>query len=163
MTDRIRPRTDDDLPACTTALREVHANDGYPVEGVDDALGWLTPPGLSAAWVAESNGEVVGHALISEPHGEDAVRLWKEKNDQPVHVLARLFVTPAARGCQLGKKLTEAAMQWAQERGYRLVLDVMEKDQAAIGLYEALGWSVLGDVSHHVGKRVIPARAYATP
>lgn len=161
MTASIRPRTENDLPACAAALREVHAKDGYPVEGVDDALGWLTPPGLSAAWVAELGGEVVGHALVSEPHDEEAVRLWKEKSNQSVYVLARLFVTPVARGHHLGKKLTEAAMQWAQERGHRLVLDVMEKDQAAIRLYEDLGWSYLGDIEHKINGRTVPARAYA--
>lgn len=163
MTARIRPRTENDLPACATVLREVHAKDGYPVEGVDDALGWLTPPGLTAAWVAELDGEIVGHALVSEPHDEAAVRLWNKKSDQPVYVLARLFVTPSARGGQLGGKLTEKAMQWAQECGHRLVLDVMEKDRVAIRLYEKLGWLYLGDIEHQINARAIPARAYCSP
>lgn len=163
MTARIRPRVENDLPACVTALREVHAKDGYPVEGVDDALGWLTPEGFSAGWVAELDGKVVGHALVSEPQAEEAVRLWEEKSDQPVYVLARLFITPEARGYRLGGKLTETATQWAQERDHRLVLDVMEKDRAAIRLYEDLGWSYLGDIDHQVDGRVVPARAYAAP
>ncbi|MGW9555461.1 N-acetyltransferase family protein [Nocardiopsis sp. NPDC055551] len=163
MTARIRPRTENDLPACAAALREVHAKDGYPVEGVDDALGWLTPPGLTAAWVAELDGKAVGHVLVSEPHDEAAVMLWKEKSDQPVYVLARLFVTPAARGHRLGGKLTEAAMQWAQERGHRLVLDVMEKDQKAIRLYENLDWARLAAIQHDVAGTSIPAQAYVSP
>lgn len=163
MTANIRPRSENDLASCAAVLREVHAKDGYPVEGVDDALGWLSPPDLSAAWVAELDGQVVGHALISEASDEDAVRLWQARSDQPVAVLARLFVSPSARGHRLGEQLTEAAMHWAQERGQRLLLDVMEKDQAAIRVYENLGWSYLGDIQHRVDDRTVPARAYAAP
>ena len=105
----------------------------------------------------------MGHALVSEPCDEAAVRLWKKKSGQQVHVLARLFVIPAARGNRLGAKLTEAAMQWAQERDYRLVLDVMEKDQAAIRVYENLNWSFLGEIQHQIDTKKVPARAYVAP
>lgn len=159
----IRPREERDLPACAAVLKEVHAQDGYPVEGVDDPIGWLTPPRLTAAWVAELGGQVVGHVLVSEPDGEEAVRLWRERSAQPVEVLARLFVLPAARGIQVGEQLTKAAMARAQGLSQRLVLDVMEKDRAATRLYERMGWSSLGSISHAVGEIRIAARAYVSP
>ncbi|MBR8745147.1 GNAT family N-acetyltransferase [Nocardiopsis sp. MG754419] len=160
---KIRRREDRDLSACAAVLKEVHAKDGYPVEGVDDALGWLTPDGLVGAWVAESDGEVVGHLCVTGEGGEDAARLWQARGGWPVGVLARLFVHPDARGRSLGERLTVAAMKDARERGTRLVLDVMEKDRAAIRLYEKLGWERLGEISHVIADRRVPAFAYVSP
>ena len=48
----VRPRDDGDLPALVAALRPVHERDGYPVTWKDDPAGWLSPPGLQAAWGA---------------------------------------------------------------------------------------------------------------
>ncbi|MFC9090319.1 GNAT family N-acetyltransferase [Nocardiopsis dassonvillei] len=159
----IRQREDRDLPACAAVLKEVHAKDGYPVEGVDDALGWLTPDGLVAAWVAESDDRLLGHICVTEERGEEAARLWRARDSRPVGVLARLFVSPAARGCRLGEKLTRAAMEDAERRGWRLVLDVMEKDRAATRVYEKLGWESLGEIWHVVEGRRVPAFAYVSP
>lgn len=163
MATEIRSRQPDDLPACVSALKEVHAKDGYPVEGVADALGWLTPPGLTAAWIAEVDGRLVGHALVSEPREEEAVQLWHQQSDQAAKVLARLFVLPEARGARIGELLTLAATKRAKERGQRLVLDVMEKDRSAIRLYQRLGWVALGAISHKVGGQTVAARAYVSP
>jgi hypothetical protein len=64
---QIRPRASDDLPAAAAALVHVHHSDGYPVEGVDDPAAWLTSPHQIAAWVAELDEHIVGHAAIGEP------------------------------------------------------------------------------------------------
>ncbi len=160
---KIRRREESDLPGCAAVLEEVYVQDGYPVEGVDDALGWLTPDGLVDAWVAEADGKVVGHLCVTAERGEDAARLWQARDGRPVGIMARLFVHPDARGHSLGEGLTVAAMKDAHERGTRLVLDVMEKDRAAIRLYERLGWDRLGEISHVVGDRRVPAFAYVSP
>ena len=42
-------------------------------------------------------------------------------------------------------------MEYADEQGLRLVLDVMAKDTAAMRLYEALGWQRIGVSKHTYG------------
>jgi GNAT superfamily N-acetyltransferase len=164
----IRPRTDADLPALGQVLVEVHKRDGYPVEGVDDPIGWLVSDRLLGAWVAESDGRPVGHVVLSRPSsGDDAVRLWVEKagaDVSEVAVLGRMFVAPQGRGLKLGRHLTEAATAEARRRGLRAVLDVMAKDVAATHIYEALGWQLLGPITHRFGAdRTEPAFAYVSP
>lgn len=162
----IRHRQDTELAACAAALIDVHGTDGYPVEGVADPRAWLMPDGLIQAWVAVMP-QIVGHVSITEPRGEDVVRIWAEHDeaqDHPVAILGRLFVIKAARGKTAGEKLTRAAMDEAAQRGLRLVLDVMTKDQAAIRLYERLGWTRIGQATHHYGdNQQADAYCYVSP
>ena len=75
-----------------------------------------------------------------------------------------MFVAPAGRGHALGRRLTQAAMSAAQTAGRRAVLDVMNKDQAAIHTYESLGWKRFADLDHrHTGDQIEPGRAYVGP
>ncbi|MGW6527432.1 GNAT family N-acetyltransferase [Streptomyces venezuelae] len=163
----VRPFESDDLDRAAAALVEVHKTDGYPVEGVEDPQAWLCSADVLAAWVAEEEGEVVGHVAILRPRDEDAVEMWtKQSGDDKAHVavLARLFVVRAARKHETGKRLTEAAMRFAQERDLRLVLDVMTKDVAATRLYERLGWQKIGEATHHFrGDQSVPAVCYVSP
>lgn len=151
----IRPRLESDIPRAAAGLVEVHATDGYPVEGVSQPKIWLTPPGLLKAWVAEIAGKVVGHVAVSRSNDEEAVSLWlnqSRSNADKVAVLARLFVVPEARKRAVGERLMRAAVGYAQDNGIRLVLDVMTKDAAAIRLYTRLGWTKLGDAIHTFGE-----------
>lgn len=158
----IRPRVESDIPQAAAGLVEVHAADGYPVEGVSRPEAWLTPPGFLAAWVAEITGKVVGHVAISRSNGEEAVSLWLDQGGadaDKVAVLARLFVVPEARNRAIGERLTSAAVAYAQAKGMRLVLDVMTKDLAAIRLYRRLGWTKLGIAVHTFGEERQTAEA----
>ncbi|MFE6485841.1 GNAT family N-acetyltransferase [Streptomyces sp. NPDC057757] len=163
----IRPRRENDVPCAATALVEVHAADGYPVEGVHDPESWLTPADAISAWVAEFEGRVIGHVSISWANGEDAVSLWLKQGKgsrERTAVLARLFVVPAARGKAVGERLVQAATEHAERIGVRLVLDVMAKDAAAIRLYERLGWRKLGVTTHTYGDgQQIEAVCYVSP
>jgi len=58
---RIRPKADSDELGCLALLLAVHLTDGYPRYLPDDALRFITSPYESAAWVAEEDGETVGH------------------------------------------------------------------------------------------------------
>ncbi|MEV0603295.1 GNAT family N-acetyltransferase [Streptomyces sp. NPDC050315] len=119
----IRPRGAWDLPACIRVLRAVHLESGYPYAWPSDPAGWLTPEGLTGAWVAEDpDGRVVGHAALRG--GE----------------VNRLYVAPEARGRGLGGRLLRQVTGEAVARGLRPVLAVNATDTAAIALYERLGW-----------------------
>jgi ribosomal protein S18 acetylase RimI-like enzyme len=164
----IRPRADADLPALGRVLAQVHELDGYPVEGVADPVAWLVSDRLLGAWVAEMDGEPVGHvALARSSEGDDAVRLWIERTGADIDsiaVLGRLFVHPTARGYRVGQRLTITATHAAHDLGRRAVLDVMTKDAAAIRTYETLGWQRIGAFTHHYGDgQTEPALAYACP
>jgi ribosomal protein S18 acetylase RimI-like enzyme len=164
----IRPRQDADLESAGTALVDVHGTDGYPVEGVADPVAWLQPNGLISSWIAELDGQIVGHVAISEPQpGDDAVRLWLEQSDDTIDnvaVIGRLFVTKAARRKAIGEKLARAVVTDPEVRGKRLVLDVMEKDQDAIRLYERLGLRKIGTATHKFGEgQTITAYCYVVP
>ncbi|MET7408673.1 GNAT family N-acetyltransferase [Streptomyces parvulus] len=163
----VRPFSDDDLTGAAEALVEVHETDGYPVEGVDDPEAWIKSEDVLAAWIAESDGRIVGHVAVMKPQGEAAADLWvKQSGDDMGHVgvLARLFVVQSARKQAAGRQLMEAAASHARDHGLRLVLDVMVKDASAIRLYERLGWRKIGETIHHFGNgETIPAVCYVSP
>ncbi len=162
----IRPRRDDDITELAKVLVEVHALDGYPVEGVGNPREWLYPPGLLASWVATTDQVVVAQVALSEPDPDDLAPSLGRKAGitTPLAVLGRMFVSPHARGLRLGAALTRTASDHANAIGRRAVLDVMDKDTAAIRTYEALGWQVLGHATHPYGDgRTEPATAYVAP
>jgi hypothetical protein len=73
----IRLRRDDDLVDLRQILVDVHAANGYPVEGVDDPKAWLESDQLINAWVAERAGVPIGQVALSSPStNDDAVALW---------------------------------------------------------------------------------------
>lgn len=164
----VRTRRADDLAAAAKALVAVHESDGYPVEGVADPVAWLQPPALIRAWVAELDGDVVGHVVATTPtDSDDAARLlrgqtWETGED--LAVLGRLFVLPRARGRSFGERLVSAVVEYAQQHGLQLVLDVIDKDRAAIRLYERLGWERIGSARHMFGQgQVTTAFCYMAP
>lgn len=170
MTPPVTIRTRDgahDINRAALALVEVHGSDGYPVEGVADPHGWLTGGHVLQAWVADLDGDVVGHVAISEPRDDDAAaQMWVNTPEgAATHpaVLNRLFVTKRARGYAIGTQLLQTATEYAEAMGRRLVLDVMTKDTAAIRLYERLGWRRLGVTEHDSGHGLVPAFCYVGP
>ena len=162
----IRPRRDADIPALARVLAEVHSLDGYPVEGVADAEAWLVSSQMLAAWAAVLGRGLVGQVMLMGPSaGDDAANIWMGRHGAgDVAVVGRLFVAPRARGRHAGRKLMEAAASHAEELGRRAVLDVMDKDTAAIRLYERLGWRPIGSFRHsHSRGQGEPATAYEAP
>lgn len=164
---RIRPFEDTDTAGAARALVSVHTTDGYPVEGVGRPIAWIRSPDVLSAWVAEADGEIVGHVAVMRSRGEDAVRLWQRwsgTDASTIAVLARLFVVREARGDSVGEHLTRTAMEYAQREKLRLVLDVMTKDTAAIRLYERLGWQKIGRADHRYGDdQRMAALCYVSP
>lgn len=164
----VRNRSVTDLETCGEILRRVHEHDGYPVEGVADTNAWLNPPTLTNAWVAKLDHTVVGHVLLASPTKDDeAARIWHEHSGIPmatITVFGRLFVDPPGRGHQAGSHLMKAALQYATTFHLTAVLDVMEKDEAAIHLYERAGWRPIGKARHTFGaSQSVRALCYVAP
>jgi GNAT superfamily N-acetyltransferase len=69
--------------------------------------------------------------------------LWRSGGDC---LLEDLFVAPPARGAGLGRALVRASIDRARVRGCRRIeLDVNERNEAAIALYESFGFSALAN------------------
>lgn len=163
----IRPRIEEDIPALADVLVRVHAKDGYPVEGVADPEAWLRSDRMLGAWVAEVDGEVVGHVMVTDPgEGDEAATMLAQRDGlsvEDIAVLGRLFVDPKARGRHLSSALITAAAASARDMNRRLVLDVMAKDRAAIAVYRRLGWESLGTFEHAFSGGSVPAMAFHLP
>lgn len=148
----VRPTTPADLDALANVLVQVHASDGYPVEGVESPRTWLEPIKSVAQWAAISDGGPVGHVAILEWGADEqaahVVAAIAGIPHERVAVLARLFVSPDARGEGVASRLMDAAEARASADGLHLALEVLEKDAAAVDLYERRGWRRVKVVDH---------------
>jgi GNAT superfamily N-acetyltransferase len=146
----IRPRRDGDLAACKDLVREVHAADRYPRFLPEDLGSFLVPSSSYGSWIADRGGEVIGHVALL-PHGVRSVlEMASNALGRPADhlaVVARLFVSPRARGRGAGGLLLDAATAEAISRGLWPVLDVDTDLTPAIALYQSRGWVRAGMVT----------------
>ena len=92
-------------------------------------------------FVARLNGSVVGSAHLVRP---------PRNNEAQAHAahLMHSYIAPYARGHGLARMLTTGVEDRARELGYHVLnLDVRETQEAAIRLYESLGFERWGDAS----------------
>ncbi|WP_308818621.1 GNAT family N-acetyltransferase [Pseudonocardia alni] len=128
----LRPRTDEDLPACVTVLRAVHAADRYPSTWPADPAAFLSPTGLVTALVVTVGERVTGHAALVADDVDDA-------GDPGALRLTRVFVDPAARRAGHARALLAGVAAALAARDRDGVLDVVESVPAE-RLYRATGW-----------------------
>jgi len=117
--------------------------------------GVLTMP-LRLLFVARLDGVICGTAQLVMP----------QKNNEAQSFAVNLtshFVAPWARGYGLARMLAEEAEKAACSEGFAVInLDVRETQDAAIKLYESIGYTQFGVHPHyaHVGDAVVPGRYY---
>lgn len=136
-----------DLPACVAMLRRVHDMSGYPARWPDDPAGWLCPPELMTAWVAEQDGVVVGHVGLVRGAQSDCLLRATGRDADELAGVVRLFVDPAARRMGNAGELLNTAAAHAVSGNLVAVLDVVDGARAAIALYERSGWLLVGRAS----------------
>lgn len=86
-------------------------------------------------FVAEENGRLVG--MVSGTFADHQGVLLKDQ----VPELIQMWVEPRVRRLGVGKRLGEAVLAWATERGAATVrLQVNENERGAVALYKALGF-----------------------
>ncbi len=139
---QIREYAEGDWPAVWPVFREVvAAGDTYPYdpdwsnEQAHDV--WVEkPPGLTV--VAVDGGSLLGTA-----------KMGPNRPGPGSHVsTASFMVASAARGRGVGRALGEYALGWAREQGYAAMQfnSVVECNHAAVALWKALGFTVVGTV-----------------
>jgi ribosomal protein S18 acetylase RimI-like enzyme len=145
----LRARVDEDLDSCVALAAEVQRADGYPsFLGDGDLVAFVAPDDAIGAWVAELDGDVVGHVMLRPRSAPPSVVLAAGALDvdpQRLGFVARLMVAPHARRRGIARRLLDVVVEEAQRRRLLPVLDVVSSDVAAIELYEASGWRHLGD------------------
>ena len=117
--------------------------------------GVITAP-TRELFIARLDGVICGTTQIILP---------ASNNDAQSHIvhLTTNFVAPWARGHGLAKRLLEEVEAWCVEQGYSVInLDVRETMDAAIQLYESLGYVQFGAHPYSVkaGGQIIKSRYY---
>ena len=146
----VRARRSDDAVPCLDMARAVYAVDGYPPRGPIDIDHFLAPPQQLAAWVAETDGVIVGHAalhLASAPVTMAYTARHANCEADELAVVARVLVHPEARRSGIARALLYTAAVDAHRRGRRPVLDVAVQLTGAVKLYEIAGWERAGTVT----------------
>jgi hypothetical protein len=139
--DRVDRFTADDLAALCEAA------DAAIIDG--GGFGWVNPPGRNALeryfkgvvlvperelFLARQDGIIVGSAQLVRPPRNNEAQAFAA-------TLMHSFIAPYARGQGLAKLLTERVEASARTLGYQVLnLDVRETQEAAIALYESLGY-----------------------
>jgi hypothetical protein len=121
-------------------------------------FGWINPPGRLALesyfrgvllvperelFVARLNGTIVGSAQLVRPPRNNEAQAFAAH-------LMHSFIAPYARGHGLARLLTLRVEEGARALGYQVLnLDVRDTQEAAIRLYEKLGYVRWGTHPHY--------------
>ena len=139
--ERVTELNDDDLATLCEAA------DAAIIEG--GGFGWVTPPGRQALeryfrgvllvperelFIARLNGLPVGSAQLVRPPRNNEAQAFAA-------TLMHSFIAPYARSHGLARLLTQRVEEGARALGYFVLnLDVRETQEAAIHLYNSLGY-----------------------
>jgi L-amino acid N-acyltransferase YncA len=138
----IREATADDWPqiwpffAATVRAGETYAYDEGLTSAAAAAL-WLERPPARTV-VAVEDGVVLGSA-----------KMGPNRDGRGAHIgTASFMVAPAARGRGVGRLLGEHVVAWHRDQGFRGIQfnAVVETNTAAVRLWQALGFQVVGTV-----------------
>jgi GNAT superfamily N-acetyltransferase len=99
---------------------------------------WLDGPPSRTTVATDNSGEIIGSANMHPNRGGPGA-----------HVASATYVVdPAHQGRGAGRALVEDSLAWARETGFRAMQfnAVVETNERAVGLYESLGFALVGTV-----------------
>ena len=161
--ERVNELPDDDLAALCEAA------DAAIIEG--GGFGWVSPPGRTAMeryfrgvllvperalFAARLDGVLVGSAQLVRPPRNNEAQAFAA---QVMHS----FVAPYARGHGVARVLMQRVEEGARALGYHVLnLDVRATQEAAIALYEGMGYVRWGEhpLYARVNGRTVPGFFY---
>ena len=147
---RVRRRRPDDVPGLVALLLAQQQETRYPLR---DPLPFppeqfLHADDAAAAWVAELDGGVVGHACrtggrCGTPE-DDAIRASAARahgcSESGLGWVSTLYVDLAHGGRGIGRLLLDTVVDDILAAGLRPALEVLPLHAAALALYESAGW-----------------------
>ena len=140
----VRLRRPRDLPTCARLMHRAFFEGQFPGVRRDSPRDWIDGPDVLAAYVAERDGEVVGHVAVTSVGVEGTSGLrWREITGRPTSDLAdvaQLFVRPSFRGQGIGRSLVDAALADIRSRGLVPVLEVVTHSSVAPSYAYGHGW-----------------------
>lgn len=152
----VRRRRAEDLPALVEALFAQQAATRYPVRDPLPIPGatFLHADDASGAFTADLDGVAVGQGcwvgpLTGGPQAAEMNAACADAHGCPVEDLgwvSSLFVSGAARGTGLGRRLLSAVVDDVRAAGRRPCLEVIPLHASALALYRATGWREVGSV-----------------
>ncbi len=147
-TARIRPVEPEDAPVVGKVIIEMPSDsplafgESVAEARIRKAQDWqtlvehLTAPGVRTAFLAQDELGACGFICVDSSFPEAPPE---------TAVISRLWVAPRQRGFGLGRRLMDAATQWAREKRARFVaLGVTEMNTRAMEFYAHLGYSDIG-------------------
>ena len=138
----IREYTDADWPSVWPIFREVvAAGDTYAYDPA-----W-SPEQARAVWVEALPGRTV--VACEGPAVLGTAKMGPNRPGPGSHVATASFmVAGSARGLGVGRALGEYVLRWAREQGYAAMQfnAVVETNHAAVRLWQALGFRIIGTV-----------------
>lgn len=138
----IRAMTEADWPQVWPFWREIVAAGetyAYPLDLTSEqARGLWTMAAPGRTVVLEEDGVVLGSATMGP-----------NRPGRGSHVgTASFMVSPAARGRGVGRRLGEHVVRWHRDQGFRAIQfnAVVETNEAAVRLWQSLGFEIIGTV-----------------
>ena len=136
----IRPATQADIPALVALMTAFYAEASFPLPGAPATRAFqalLADARLGGVWLAELNGEPIGHVVLTLCFSMEYGGLRGFIDD--------LYVQAAVRRSGVGVALVAAAHAAAIERGVRaLHVEVGPENDAARRLYTQAGFRESG-------------------
>lgn len=91
-----------------------------------------------------------GRLMLALNDGQTVGCVALRKLEESVCEMKRLYVRPAFRGQRIGQRLAEAVIAAARDIGYgRMRLDTLASMEAAISLYESVGFQRIAAYYHN--------------
>lgn len=134
---QVRPASSSDIPALVALMTSFYAEAGFPLPEVRATSAFemlVAEPRLGGAWLAELDGAVAGHVVLTLCFGMEYGGLRGSIDD--------LYVRPEARGKGAGAALLAAARAGAVARGVRAMqVEVGRDNHVARRLYARAGYA----------------------
>lgn len=145
----MRERADADIPQLVQVLAGQQPFSRYPFRWPlpFPAEQFIRRDGELAAWVAELDGDVVGHVSITQVTAGEMADSWSAAAGVPrdsLGCVSALFVAHDRQGHGIGGRLLDVAEEHVRAADLVPVLDVVQAHGTAKAVYLHRGWVEVG-------------------